>query len=320
MNIIKFKDKIIDNPGVITEPEKRDFFNNHLKGKYAYWIHMRYAVPFESLTDYDYVNIEEDINELFNSNIEYLDTYNYELVMKDYVDIEETDLINNSNRYKTKNNFVPDPDITLEELKAFRTWLATNLLDLGKDYLNDKSKHVLNYYKNNMYDETIKILSPDNFGSPIIEFNIETTNCGCCGDSNLSSLYNTSINTCDPIMIYKNNLYNEMVKMFSNIDFWIQKDKLEHLIFSKEFLIDFKLYIDNIIKVGLPLYKSDFISTFIDCTCKVIDETDKYTDILNKLSISLDYIINNDIESHKNYIYSALHDWSSLLYEQMYWK
>ena len=312
MNIIKFKDKIIDNPEVIAESEKRDFFNNHLKGKYAYWIHMRYAVPFESLTDYDYVNIEEDINELFNSDIEYLDTYNYELVMKDYVDIEETNSINNSLTYIHKNKFTTDSDITLEELKVFRTWLAEELLVFyDGSIFNDKELQVLQYYAKLMYDDVVKNLSPDYFGGPTVNIETEVVGCGCCGDSNLSTLYNTSINTCDPLNIYRTNIYNEMVKMFSNIDFWNQ--------FSKEFLTEFKIYIDNIIKTGLPLTKSTFTSTFIDCGCRPDSSQMDNTNILYRLSTSLKYYLEDDVINHKNYIYDSLKDWSSLLYEQMYW-
>ena len=75
---------------------------------------------------------------------------------------------------------------------------------------------------------------------------------------------------------------------------------------------------DNIINVNLPLVSSKLEDGFIDCTCKSnID--DNYMDILKRLSISLEYIENRDIQGHKNYINDSLRDWSSILYENMQW-
>ena len=55
MNIIKFKDQIrpLD-----------DLFNTYLKGKYAYWIQMRYVVPFEYISQAEYIKYESDQTEI----------------------------------------------------------------------------------------------------------------------------------------------------------------------------------------------------------------------------------------------------------------
>jgi hypothetical protein len=42
-------------------------------------------------------------------------------------------------------------------------------------------------------------------------------------------------------------------------------------------------------------------------------------EILKRLSVSLGYIRDGQINSHKNYINDALYDWSSILYEKMKW-
>ena len=41
--------------------------------------------------------------------------------------------------------------------------------------------------------------------------------------------------------------------------------------------------------------------------------------ILQQLSNSLNYIINNDILGHKNYISTAFNNWAKYLYESMEW-
>ena len=97
--------------------------------------------------------------------------------------------------------------------------------------------------------------------------------------------------------------------MFSNIDFWTQ--------WSPEFLGIFKKYVDNIIKSNLPIgnISSD---TYQDCSCNNKNGSDN-NHILQRLSESLSYMMVGDICGHKNYIYDALYEWSSKLYEYMIW-
>jgi hypothetical protein len=332
MNIIKLQDKIIPE-----SYEKSNFFNTYLKGKYAYWIRMRYIVPFDTMTHDGYVACEEDINKLLiDSNgeyprpfgCEYLDLYEHivdlyddrELNILDYIDTAETDRINNINEYIIKNSFNTDKDITLDEIKKFRTWLASELLLFDTnyktgEYINNlytsQEIHVLKYYKQGMIDETINSLVC--FGNPLVKYNeTKTSSCGCSGSSDLSSLYNTNLSTCDPINIYKKNIHNKMVEMFSNIDFWTQT--------PKEFILTFKQYIDNIISVGLPINNGQHTSKYLDCVCSKGDQSQQENIIiLKKLSESLNYIYNNDLVGHKNYISDALKSWAFSLYEQMEW-
>lgn len=320
MNIIKLKDVIM--PG---ETEQVSFFNKHLKGKYAYWVQMRYIVSFDHMRHEGYIACEEDITKLLpDSNGVYPQPYGapsfdvYDESIIPYIDQRETDRINSIMEYRLKNKYTPDDDITIDELKKFRTWLATELLafDLNPfespSYIlfDESQTHVLSYYSNNMYDNTIKILSE--FGNETVEY-IEpgVTPCSCKG-SNLSSLYNTDLHICDPISIYRSNIKSKMIDMFSDINFWTR--------FAPEFILEIKKYIDNIIRVNLPLYLDTLNDKFVDCGCKENNDKQKWAiEILNRLSTSLEYIYKGEIIGHKNYISDSLRDWSNYLYEIMYW-
>lgn len=320
MNIIKLKDMIMPD-----DMPWANLFNNHLKGKYAYWIQMRYIVSFDHMKHEGYVACEEDITKLIADENNALpkpygapsiDIYDSRIIP--YIDVLETDKINSIRELRLKNQYVADNDITIDEIKKFRTWLATQLLDLDKTEFgivknilyNELEQHVLEYYQNGMYDNTIKILSqfPENY----LQFQtINKTNCGCSHNSDLSSLYNDSINVCNPIELYKTNIYNEMIKMFSNLDFWTR--------YPAEFIYEFKKYIDNIIRLDLPLVQSSLTDSFIDCNCINNTNQEQMKNILKRLSTTLEYIFTNNIISHKNYIIDALRDWSSQLYENMEW-
>lgn len=314
MNLIKLKDIIKPND---------DFFNQYLKGKYAYWVHMRYIVPFDLMKHEGYVACEVDINKLLKQEdgtypipygVPYKDIY--EEGMERYVDKYETDNVNNIIKYRLKNQFTADSNITIDELKKFRTWLATQLLlfdtnNLGEQLnsiYSEEETHVLTYYKKGMYDDVIKYLSVFGSMENVLQ-NINSSSCGCNAD--LSSLYNLSLTTCDPLSIYKKNIYERMVQMFSTVRFWGQ--------FPKEFILEFKKYIDNIIKCNFKLTKSPYVSDYADCGCNDNDDQENMIAILNRLSNALKYIADGNLLGRKNYIYDAFHDWSVYLYELMEW-
>ena len=172
---------------------------------------------------------------------------------------------------------------------------------------NAMEEHVLEYYAGGMYDSTIKILSE--FGSSDVTYTLTGSACGCSG-ADISSLYRSVLSEpCNPITIYKKNIKHKMVEMFSSIDFWTQ--------WSPEFIGVFKKYIDNIIRLNLVIGEQ-YVDRFKDCICKD-NSTSDYEYILRRLSTALGYIMGNDICGHKNYIYDALYDWSSQLYEDMIW-
>lgn len=319
MNIIKLQDKIMPD----TMPQA-EYFNKHLKGKYAYWIQMRYIVSFDHMRHEGYVACEEDINKLLPRKdgtyprpygAPSLDVYADGVI--NYVDSIETDNINNTIGFRAKNKYASDEDITIDELKMFRTWLAKELLkmdqtELGeqkKTYFNDLETHILEYYANDMYNSIIKMLSE--VGTKQITLSQINTSACNCHNSNLSSLYNMELNSCDPVNVYKKGIYEGMVKMFSNFEFWQQ--------WPSEFINEFKKYIDNIINCDFMLTQSSWKSEFIDCTCQSKSDQEMHMEILKRLSVSLGYIRDGQINSHKNYINDALYDWSSILYEKMKW-
>lgn len=299
-----------------------DYFNKHLKGKYAYWVQMRYVVSFDHMRHEGYVACEGDIEKLLQrTDGSYPRPYGAPAIdvttILPYVDSLETDRINNTIEFRMKNSYSPDDDITIDELKLFRSWLAQQLLKMDQtemgeqknSYLSDIETHVLRYYADDMYDSTIKILIDFGGTSASLE-TLSTSSCGCHG-SNLSSLYNTELNTCDPLSIYKKNVYNKMVEMFSVETFWTK--------WAPEFLNEFKKYVDNIIKCNFVLSKTEWHSEFVDCGCQNKSEQDKFIDILRRLSVSLEYMRDGKVAGHKNYINDALYDWSSMLYEKMQW-
>lgn len=303
-----------------------NYFNKHLKGKYAYWVQMRYIVSFDHMRHEGYVACEEDITKLLKREdgtwpkpygAPTLDVYDPKILR--YIDEQETDRINNTREFRMKNNYSPDMDITLDELKKFRTWLAKELLTLDQSefgeqknyYFTEIETHVLQYYSTEMYDETIKALT--NFGNNSINFNNSTisSNCGCSHSSDLQNLYTESINICDPISIYRGNIYKKMVQMFSNIDFWSRWDE--------EFIGTIKKYIDNIINLKLPINQTPLSEKFTDCNCISSNDSSPAESILKRLSTALGYIQTKKITGHKNFINDALRDWSSQLYESMRW-
>lgn len=331
MNIIKLIDSII--------PED-PFFNENLKGKYAYYIQCKYIVPLESITQDDYINYERDEKREFLNLIEYRDVED----LVNYIDVTETENINNIKKYLLLNEFTSDDDITIDELKQFRKWLATTLLKFDTDLYgqpiynvyDEATYHMLSYYANDMEDEITKYLRI--FGTSTVQLTTSTSSCGCgsvgsfggvtvqtpqiaalqthkcgCGDANASLYSLGNVSHCDPLDTYRRNIYLKMVTTFSEIDFWTQ--------FNKTLIIEFKKYVDNIIKNNFTLVTNDYITSFADCSC--LNEKDaeqhKNMGILKNLSKSLGYIVDDDISGHRNFISDALTGWSSLLYEKMRW-
>ena len=318
MNIVKIKDIIIPN-----ECSFSDFFNKNLKGKYAYWVQMRYIFPLDSIDYITYIKYEQmdEVDFIKQDIINYIDLYNEECCMFNfsqiYIDHEETSLINDINEYKILNTHSTDSDIDLNKIRNFRSWLANEILlynttDTG-EYLNNLSEsqiHMLQFYKNDMYNEVVKQLNI--FGSDSAYTLLENnTGCGCCA-TNISSLYNTSLitNSCDALNVYTKNVHNLMVQTFENISFWKN--------FNKQFIEVFKKYIDNIIKSGLIINNSTNTNIYIKCNCN--NPNNLFVDLLKNLSEALQYILNDDITMHYNFIHDALYNWAEQLYDKMSWK
>ena len=324
-----------------TPQEFCDYFNMYLRNRYAYAIHWNTIVamntgdetkekpgdpypvgnPFEDALQPTYVSMEKGAPTVgeqwnFNSMIQWMDRATTIKLLQ-----------NNRDKYLYLNEFTPDDDITIEELKVFRTWLAQILL-ANEPYIQERKdedslRMMLKYYAQNMKDDTVKALS---FMAPYMEarsivagVNPGTllgmsgiklnSGCGCNGGG---ILYNGSSNTvCDPLSIYRNAIYNYMVEVFSDIHYWEAQTDI---------CIEMKKYIEGILKVGLPLSTS-VIDPFSDCTCSSVD-TDaeaRYRKMLESLIQALEYIINGEISGNKLFINKAFNDWAVYLYEYMYW-
>lgn len=315
MNIIKLRDIVMPDEFRLSR-----FFNKNLKGKYAFWIQMRYIFPLESLDYKTYIQYEQLNAEDFLSEnmLPHIDLYSEECCMfnfaQNYIDHEATENVNGINEYRIANEYVVDFNVDITHLRSFRTWLANEILLLNSsidgvynDNLSDNQIHMLEFYKNNMYNEIIKQLSI--FG---IDNNFKSvgnsTSCGCCSQNTMLDGLSL-ITICKPIEIYTKNIHNLMVQTFEDVNFWLQ--------FNIEFIKLFKLYIDNIIKAGFVISINDTNKMYTQCDC---GNTNFHTSILQNLSTSLGYIINDDVSNHRNFIHDSLYNWAETLYDYMYWK
>jgi len=334
MNIIKFKDVILSAEDL----EQYELFNTKFKGKYAYVVNWEFVVAIEDVSTGMFVELSRDIERVPEfDNIPLID------IPVSAIDEENTEKANSVISFLAANKYTSDDDITIDELKKFRQWLATYLLAFDQDehgkqqyqLFDDEVTHMLLYYKHDMYDYVIKYLSK--FSDQSFTLVSSVSSCGCnslgtaggtvvktiphsqlqvsqCG-CNTQALTGTQVlEGCDPVGIYRKNIYLKMYNTFSIIEFWTQ--------FSKDFLGDFKKYIDGIIKLDLPLTSSTFVSSFADCGClsQADAEQQRNISILRDLSKSLQHMIDDEVEGNKNFIQNSLSQWSSLLYESMRWQ
>lgn len=320
MNIIKLKDIVMTEECSFTT-----FFNENLKGKYAYWVKMRYIFPLDSIDYRTYIQYEQfDKKDLSNATTpKYIDLCSQECCMlnfsQKYIDLEVTNNtnINEIHEYSVLNEYTADFDINIDKLRNFRSWLANELLTLnaGEDNislgkLSEAQIHVFNFYKNNMYNDIVKQLNMiGNEVSLTQENPSNKLSCSCC-NTNIAGLYNiTDYTMYNVVDIYIKNLHNIMVRAFEDINFWLQ--------FDKNFIKLFKKYIDNIIKTGLLIKEKESLELYVKCNCN--KSTDSTTIILKNLSDSLQYIIDNDINGHMNFIHDSLYEWANQMYDKMSW-
>lgn len=317
MNIIKIKDVLLDSTSGLSQ-EKIAFFNKNLKGKYSYIINWVYVIPFDLISQEEYVKISmgEPLKE---------GTYlTLKEIPSNVIDLDETNYTNSIDKYKSLNKYTTDPDITIDEIKKFRPWLAYSLLNEGVIVDND-IKHMLDYYNfddpanqngSGMYNDVIKYLSV--FGNTYVLIdnynNIRSkSGCSCNSQTRYDVLGEREAGMFGVENVYRMNLYVKMVNTFKDVAFWEQ--------FSNTVLVDMKNYIDNIINVNLPLYSITRTSNYCDCGDLSVKDLQQSNNIkiLENLSKSLQYIMDGDIYGHKNFINDSLFKWASVLYERMYW-
>ena len=327
MNIIKFKDIKLDSSCGLSS-NKIELFNNELKGKYAYVINWMYVISFDRISQENYVKVSIGNPLQEGSYLEFIE------IPHEVIDITETNNINSIEKYNNLNKYTTDSNVTIDEIKQFRPWVAHMLL--RQNNIQDSDiKQMLKYYTydnddkqegSGMYDNVIKQLTV--FGDTSLMFKASTNNsCGCstnnynasntccCTNNSIANLntFKLSNNSFDAIEIYKMNIYTKMVDTFKNLDFWLP--------YKDSILIDMKNYVDNIIKVDLPLYTTIQSSTYAECGCLNQKDMEQQNNmkILSNFSQALGYIIDGDMDNHKNFIKDALFKWASILYERMYW-
>lgn len=304
MNIVKFSDIILNeqNSAELSQ-EERDLFNTKFKGKYAYCVNWMYVIALEDITYQEYIDISIGDNLI----VEHLDLE----PIKNYVDISATQDANMVEKYLLANEFTPDSDITIDELKLFRTKLADMLYKAIGYNLDNVTKEMLNYYKEEMLDNTIEHLSY--FANETEHDLISTANTSTCGCQNNTQIFNQqSILSCNPIYIYRKGVYEKMVSVFSDIDFWLKLDKVV--------LNEIKRYIDGIIECNLPLHTSQFGTTLHDCGCLTRNNVqEERMQILKDLSSCFYFLAADNYINKKNHISLTLNKWASLLYERMRW-
>jgi hypothetical protein len=318
MNIIKFKDVLL-NSSYGLSVEKIDLFNKHLKGKYSYIINWTYITPFNLISQEEYVKISA-------GGVPKEGTYlNLNEIPSDFIDLNETNYINNIDKYKNLNKYTTDSDITIDEIKKFRPWLAYSLLN-EKVITDSDICHMLEYYNfddpvnrigSGMYNDVIKHLNT--FGDTYVMINninsqkTQKSSCSCNTPIKYDVLEERACGIYGVEKVYRMNLYVKMVNTFRDFTFWQQ--------FADTVLIDMKNYIDNIIKVNLPLYSITRASNYCDCGDLSIKDLQQQSNlkILENLSKSLQYIMDDEISGHKNFINDSLFNWASILYERMYW-
>lgn len=342
MNIVKLKDIILDESCGLS-PEKIELFNTQFKGRYVHCINWTYLVPLEVMDNEAAIELSKELCiDLFSdlkaiqkgittttSIDQYPWFYLHELA--EYVDENDTEKVNAIYKYIEYNSFTPDKELTIEQIKMFRTWLATvlfNLLSKEPD-VEKNTIAMLNYYKNEMSDNVIDTLASFHVDMPKVGIytagvqgvtginilsHVKKSSCSCTHSSIAAMLAQpSSVTVCDPIAIYRRALYSQMVDVFSDINFWMKREK--------ELLLEIKRYIDAIIKLNLPLTASQYVSELYDCNCLTSTDSaqERLMSILKNLSTAFDYMANDKVTGNKNFIGDTLNQWAAKLYEIMRW-
>ena len=327
MNIVKFKDIMLDE----TDPRAM-LFNEKFRGKYCWCVNWMWCVSFEDMTTDEYIAASK--NNAVPDGTEFL-------LVADYGDLADQGAITRANSidsYILSNSYVPS-EFTLDQIKKFRTFVAESLLvnekAWDKEYdetLTEKITKMLTYYKNGMWDEVIKSLAEFS-NSAALNITGTYTDCGCGGTTSSSSLMlrdpsgmyrsasscgcssaNAALllaNTCDCVSLYRANIRNFMIDIFSDWRFW---DKVTDTVVP-----DMIEMLKAILEAGLPLTFNSTDVIYGDCSCLGGNTDDAGKLIVSNLIKALTYIKDDDVVAHKNFVKKSLFAWASKLYEWMEW-
>lgn len=296
MNVIKFQDVILEHDSV---------FNEIYKNKYAYLVNWQYVVPLE-VGQMVYVELSQGTTPIEEiENVLPYDDYRM------YIDAKETESINSVAHYLSENQFVADSDITIEEIKKFRTHVATLLYEfyVANPTDNEQLVRMLKYYKDNYIDEVVEglyIIIGNNFERNRVS--LEPMNkvytCSCIQQGTLPQL---SVQTCDTLGEYKLAMRDLMIKYYGSTDFWLDKDYI-----IKEII----RYLENILRVDLPL-TNQVVET--PCSNLSFSMQSYYENQLRDLITTFEYILTGDFTGHKNFVSNTLSKWVNELYDNMQW-
>lgn len=330
MNIVKFKDIM---------KEGDEIFNSLFRGKYCYCVHWRWCITLEENTPENYIEIskQEDPIPPIPEGVTYITLADY----TDYIDMAATNKVNKVDSYLLSNSYIPS-DYTLDQIKKFRTFVATALLvaeaEWDEEYdvtLTDKIEKMLQYYKNGMFDDIVKALMAF-ANSTSLNISGTYTDCGCgntttansitkiantaagiytntaggCGCSSANSALLLA-NACDCVSLYRNNIRAFMIDVFSDWKFWD--------LVSDTVVPDMINMLKAILDAGLPFNTLNTDVVFGDCSCMNQGSDDTGRLIVSNLIKALTYIKDEDVVAHKNFIKNSLYAWASKLYEYMEW-
>lgn len=330
MNIVKFKDVMIEGED-LERLEKAELFNELYRGKYCYCVNWKWCILMEDIDNTEFIRYS--VTDAVPADIDFLDLELY----TDYVDREATEKVNRMDAYILSNNYIPS-DFTLDQIKKFRTFVASALLansqlwdDEYDATITDKITHMLLYYKNGMWDTVIKMLASFSDYTSGISLSGTYTDCGCGGTTaagtikDSAGIYKTQTgcgcssanaallltNTCDCTELYRTSIRNFMIDVFSDWKFW---DRVSEIVVP-----DMIAMLKAILEAGLPLSFTTTDVVYGDCSCmnNNTDETGKI--IVANLIKALEYIRDEAVVAHKNFIKNSLYAWASKLYERMEW-
>lgn len=320
MNIVKIKDIHLPVDPDTQEPLVDPIVFDYVKDKYCYLINWKWIVPFsytlldeetgeaQTFTFNDYIECSKD--DKAPEDYPYANLLDY--VNLGLVDFALTEKANSIARFVEANNFSSDSDITLDELKKFRTWLAQTLLRVLVEVESYDITEMLKYYAENMYDSTVQHLTHfvPKKATDVLTATTKNT-CGCASQSNANLI--GSVTTCDALLLYRKAVYEKMVEVFSDISFWSELEP--------ELLEEIKKYIDGIIHHNLPLYTVDYVSDLYDCGCLSDKDAsqERLMSYLKSLSKAFGFMAEGNIQGNRNFIGDALNRWAAYLYERMYW-
>lgn len=270
------------------------------------------------------------------------------------IDMSPTERANTTKQWRELNELYRTFEFTLAEVRRFRTFVAEQLLKLplaledffGKDTRElELVTRMLEYYKNEMNDCTLSsLMLVDRFAVDTIAVSATICGCGCTGSSATTSMYGNQarsiaipnvmmkcscgptsnpdcdiINVANCLNLYRMAMYNIMVSVFSNTDFWIYIHDYANGVLTDDLTYIIKRFIDEIIRRDMPLAPAvpDWYSY---CKCGEADtEQGRLMSILCRLSRALEYIYTDKYINNRNFINSALFDWARALYQTMRW-